>query len=211
MIVDLIKLRVRAGFPANDDSHDEDLQAAADQALMLCETYCDRFFEKQSQIEQIWPTAGSFMVKRYPLESITSITNANGDAIEVGNVRTVDAPGIVLRGGCSIGGAGIWPLSIEYVGGFDPLPKDLEFAVLAAFDAVWSTTPGWGAAAGSAAEQVQKISVVGVGSIDFGTGGTTSGGAAGGSQVGSHPWGVLPVTVTSILQRYMNHTVISGG
>lgn len=208
-MIDIATLRARAGFASGDTSHDAELQAAADQALMLCETYCDRWFKKQPQTEQIWPSSGSYMVKRYPIESITSITNANGDAIDVSSVRTVGAPGIVLRGGCSIGGAGI---TIVYVGGFDPLPADLEFAVLAAFDAVWSTTPGWGATAGSAAEQVQKISVVGVGSIDFGTGGTSSGGSpSGGGQVGSHPWGVLSVNVTSILQRYMNHTVIGGG
>ena len=204
-------LRLRAGFAADDDTHDEDLEAAADQALALCETYCDRWFEKQEQTEQIWPTAGAFLAKRYPVESVTSITDANGDAFDPASVRIVNAAGIVLRGGCPIGGAGAWPAEIVYVGGFEPLPQDLVFALLAAFDAVWSSTPGWGAAAGSAAEQLQKISVVGVGSIDFGTGGTTSGGSAGGSQIGSQPWGVLPVMVTSILQRYMNHTVIGGG
>lgn len=210
-LIDIEVLRIRAGFDKADDTHDHDLEAAADQALALCETYCDRWFELKERTEQIWPTRGSYIVKAYPIESISAITDANGDTIDAGLYRTVDDAGIVLRGGCSIGGTGVWPMSITYEGGFDPLPKDLEFAVLAAFDAVWSSTPGWGAIAGSAAEQVQKISVVGVGSIDFGTGGTTSGGAAGGSQVGSQPYGVLPVTVTSILQRYMHHTVIGGG
>lgn len=209
--IDIEDLRVRIGLDPADAARDNELDAAADQALALCETFCDRWFEKKTQIEQIWPAHGSFLVKRYPIASVTSIKDANGDVIDSGLYRTVDTAGIVLRGGCSIGGAGLWPLSIEYVGGFDPLPKDLEFALLAAFDAVWGSTPGWGAAAGSAAEQVQKISVVGVGSIDFGTGGTTSGGTAGGTQIGAQPSGVLPVAVTAILQRYLNHTVILGG
>jgi hypothetical protein len=204
-------LRVRAGVPVGDNSRDVELEMAADQALALCETFCDRWFEKKPQTEQIWPIQGSYLVKRWPIESITTITDANGAVIDPGTYRTIDDAGIVLRGGCAIGGAGVWPLSIVYVGGFDPLPKDLEFALLAAFDAVWSSTPGWGATAGSSAEQVQKISVVGVGSIDFGTGGTTSGGSAGGTQYGSQPAGVLPAMVTSVLQRYMNHTVIGGG
>lgn len=203
-MIDIERLRKRAGFPIDDASHDEDLELAGEQALMLCETFCDRFFEKKSQTEQIWRQSGHFVVKRYPVESVTSITDTNGAVIDLARYGVQEEAGIIHR----IGGAS--PFKIVYVGGYDPLPPDLEYAILGAFDAVWASTPGWGAAAGSIAEQVQKISVVGVGSIDFGTGGTTSGGSSG-SSAESQPWGVLPVTVTSVLQRYMRHTVIGGG
>lgn len=209
-MIDPERLRVRAGFPVDDTTHDDELQLAFDQALTLCETYCDRWFVLMPQVEQIFPTRGAFMVRRYPIEVIDSISDANGGLIDPASYAINGSAGIVLRCGPYLGGMSIWPLEISYVGGYEPLPADLEYAVLGAFDAVWAATPGWGGSVGGAAGEMQKISVVGVGSIDFGSSSASSSGA-GGPQVGSQPWGVLPVTVTAVLQRYMNHTVIGGG
>jgi hypothetical protein len=210
-MIDIERLRVAAGLPVDDATRDAELELAYEQALTLCESYCDRWFPLQPQIEQIWPTRGAFMVKRYPIQSITAITDANGAQLAPATYLINAPAGIVLRYGAAIA-ASAWPLSIEYVGGYEPLPADLDYAVLAAFDAVWASTPGWGASSEASAGQMQKISVVGVGSIDFGTS-SSSTSTESGQRFASDlkPWGVLPVTVTAALQRYLNYAVIGVG
>lgn len=204
-------LRERIGLVPGDASRDAQLAAAWGQAIALCETYCDRKLEKATDTEELWPARGSLLVRRYPIESVTSITDASGTVLESSAYQVIDLAGIIVRAGAMMGGGGA-PLEVVYVGGYEPLPKDLEFAVLAAFDAVWAATPGWGAVSGAqSVGAVQKISIVGVGSLDLADSASSAASAGAGGQIGAQPWGILPISATSILSRYMNHTVIAGG
>lgn len=210
MAIAIDVLRERIGLDPTDASRDAQLTAAWAQALALCETYCDRKFEKATETEELWPARRSLLVRRYPIVSVTSITDASGAVLEASTYQVIDEAGIILRGGYGIPGGA--PLTIVYVGGYEPFPKDLEFAVLAAFDAVWASTPGWGAVGGSQSTgAVQKISIVGVGSLDFADSASSAASAGAAGQIGAQPWGILPISATSILARYMNHTVIAGG
>lgn len=189
-------------------------------ALAICETFCDRRFEyKEGETEQCMPGRYSLLVRRYPLIEVTSITSKAG-VLDPSSYYVVSDSGLILR---SCGGAGTpWGfgrdvLTVVYNGGFDPLPGDLDWALSQTFDALWAITPG--AQGGSAEAESQqrtpaKISVVGVGSIDFESASSSS--AAGfASQTrysgASAPWSIIPVRAMDILTRYMNQTVIAGG
>lgn len=206
MIAEIETLRTRIGLAADDASRDEQIELAEEQALALCESHCDRRFLLLDELEQIWPVGRSLMVKRYPIEEVLALTDAVGAIVDPSTYQVINESGIIS---CQGGGWGAYrfPVKVEYVGGYAPLPADLEYAMLAVFDVLWAETPGWGAAAGAPLDAaVSKVSVVGVGSLDFERGGTAS--SANNAAKGL---GALPATATATLQRYLNHTVMGGG
>lgn len=208
MAITVEMLRVRIGLDPGDASRDTDLTAALAQATAICETYCDRRFALADDVEQLTPGRYSLQVRRYPIVTVTSITNGLGEALELAGVQVLKEQGLILR----VGGGGADVFTVAYRGGYEPLPVDLEYALLGAFDQVWATTPGWGAESGAQSTgDLQKISIVGVGSLDFASPTSSSASGDGGKQSAGQSWGILPVSVTSILSRYMRHTVIAGG
>lgn len=202
-------LRARVGLDPTDASKDVVIAATEAAALAICETYCDRFFEfKADAQEQILPGRYSLLVKRYPLVSVTSITREGStDPLDPSSYAVVNESGVILRGG------GCWAsglYTVDYAGGYDPLPPDLQWALLLVFDAAWAIAPSGGASGAGElpAGALSKISVVGVGALEF----DTSAAAVGaGSKSKSTPWSIIPVTAVDVLTRYMNHTVIAGG
>lgn len=209
-MIDATMLRARVGFDPADPSHDADLTACLAQAIAMCETYCDRWFDyKADEEEQIYPARSALLVKRYPLEAVTSIVDDIGETLDPAGYDIVGEAGVILRGGCGWYRA---PVTVTYAGGYQEYPPDLQYALLAAFDAVWASTPGWGAATNvneREAGVISKISIVGVGSLDY----SGPGGGGGSTQRFASdvaPWGVLPVSVVAVLTRYMNSTVIAG-
>lgn len=206
-------LRVRVGLAADDTSKDTEITLSWNQAFAVCETYCDRWFDfKDDEVERfVLSSRYSLLLKRYPLKEITYIQFDDGVPWETDTYTIAeDRAGIVLRGpaGTGVGwGYGNKPVTVKYAGGYQTLPVDLELAMMYAFDETWKAS---GASSGTVAVDapVTKISVVGVGSVDFGETKTSSGGTRFASDVA--PWGLLPVEATAILQRYMNHTVMGG-
>jgi hypothetical protein len=205
MIAPIEVLRTRIGLAADDDTRDADIELAEEQALALCESHCDRWFLLLDELEQIWPVGRSLMVKRYPIESVIAITDAVGATVDPMTYQVINDSGIIACQGQGWGAYRV-PVKVEYTGGYEPLPADLEYAMLAVFDVLWAETPGWGATAGIPLDAaVAKVSVVGVGSLDFDRGGSASS-----TNNASKGLGAIPATATAALQRYLNHTVMGG-
>jgi hypothetical protein len=206
MIAAIETLRTRIGLAADDDTRDAEIELAEAQALALCESHCDRRFLLLEELEQIWPVGRSLMVRRYPIEEVLAITDAQGVILETSTYQVINESGIISCRGCGWGAYRV-PVKVEYIGGYDPLPADLEYAMLAVFDVLWAETPGWGASAGVPPDAaLAKVSVVGVGSLDFERGGSVSS-----TNNAAKGLGALPATATATLQRYLNHTVMGGG
>jgi hypothetical protein len=106
------------------------------------------------------------------------------------------------------------PLVLTYFAGYRTLPPTLLWAMNAVFDAVWASDSAFGGTAGSGLIQgsgaVKKVSLVGIGSVDFdvGTTAVSSGSGAGG---GADPWSLIPATVVAVLDRFRRESVVGCG
>jgi hypothetical protein len=104
------------------------------------------------------------------------------------------------------------PYQIAYYGGFKILPPVLVWALLAVFDAVWSSDSSFGGTAGGGLIQgsgaVKKVSLVGIGSVDLDVGTTVSDGSGGNSGAA---WGLIPSAARTILDRYRRESAVGVG
>lgn len=218
--------RVRIGLAPDDAMRDEDLMTALDAALAAAESYCDRHFAKQADTQEVrqWPASRELLLRRYPIESLTNLRPLPphpGPALDPAPAPSSDPVSIPSRWRMEAkrGVVHLWasaePLSIAsgftiaYVGGYDPLPADLEAALWMIFDSLWSTTPGWGAAAGSqisAGGAVKSFAIDGM-SIGYDTDATVGNAGAGDAQA----WGVLPARAVGILNFYRAESAALGG
>ena len=152
-------------------TQDAELQVALDTALAIAEGYCDRKFMHASQVETFTHSSGnSISLIRYPLDSDPTLS---GDQ----NTYKFHADwenGVVHFDG----GIAEHKMTVTYSGGYVTLPGDLEYALWGIFDGVWSNMQNVGSVG---AGGVDKISLVGVGSISY------SGGGVGGSGSGGDP------------------------
>jgi len=206
MTIDLARLRIRIGLAADDESQDPAISAAIADVIGIAELYLDRALTLGDYTE-IFEAGDSVLILRgWPVTAIASVT-ADDLPIDVGTYR-VNLP----WGRISSRGGEAWPqgpVTVTYTGGFDDFPAPLEWALLQIFDIVWRNDPAYGGVAGasSTGPDIQKVSVVGVGSIDYGS--TSASGSASGGQ--ADPWGMIPADVADVLLRYANNSVIGVG
>ena len=151
-------------------TQDVQLQAALAAALAIAEGYCDRYFMHVSgQTEVRTHVSGSSVsLMRYPLDGVPSIS---GDSNTYKFHADLDN-GVIHFDGRYVD----HKLTIFYSGGYVTLPADLEYALWGIFDGVWSNMNNAGSVS---AGGVDKISLVGVGSISYDTGSGASSGSAG--------------------------------
>lgn len=204
-------LRVRAGLQPADDTKDALLEQAAAATLDLVETYLDRKLELKDDIEYFYVGDKHILVHRWPIvrDSVTILVDDNPVSM---TDKLVDYErGIIYRP--PTGGKGS-ESSVEYEGGYDPIPASLLWAMLAAFDSVWYGTPGWGGTPGAGqttgSGEVKKVTLVGIGSVDLDTG-STSGSASRSGGNTSTAWGILSEDAITILDRYRRESVIGVG
>ena len=151
-------------------AQDVQLQAALDAALAIAEGYCDRYFmHAPAQVEKRTHVAGSSVsLMRYPLDAEPTLS---GDSPTYKFHADWDN-GVIHFDGNYVD----HKLTVTYSGGYVTLPADLEYALWGIFDGVWSNMNNAGAVS---AGGVDKISLVGVGSISYDTGSGASSGSAG--------------------------------
>ena len=151
-------------------TQDAELQGALDAALAIAEGYCDRYFmHTPTQVETFTHVFGkSVSLKRYPLDAEPTMA---GDQKSY-KFHADWGDGVVHFDG----GVVDHKLTVTYSGGYVTLPADLEYALWAVFDGVWSNMNNAGSVS---AGGVDKISLVGVGSISYDTGSGASSGSAG--------------------------------
>lgn len=187
---------------------DTQLQAAIDVALAVAEKYCDRQFQYAAEVASFYHVkAESIKLYRYPVEQIVSITSVSGGS----NIGATDYKAHLSSGTILFKG---WrndeQIDVSYAGGYKTLPADLELALWDVFNAIWSSTPGWGAAAGTGASTasgaIKSINVPDVGKIDF----DVSGGAAASSSIGGLGGYITPLAST-LLERYKAESICGAG
>lgn len=216
-------LRVRIGLQPDDDSQDANLEAAADATLAILETYLDRKLEYQSDEQTFFAPDRSILMRRWPIDygTVELIWYPNGapDPVLLSGPSLMDSVvpnsnwidyerGIVFAWPAGVG----FPLTVTWTGGFQTLPPDLLWAWWAAFDLIWASSPTWGGGSGGGSTGVAKrITLVGIGSVEFDTSATAGSTGSGSTGYDSAPWGILPINVTSVLDRYRRESVIGVG
>jgi hypothetical protein len=221
MPLDPATLKARLGIDASDTSKDAVIDVVAGQAQGLAENYCDRGFDVADQAEDFPNTASSAQLFRYPVTAVTGfwrLLHQNGVPLaedrggDVTIYRLDKARGIVWPGGWGWASNPDAQLHIEYTGGLETWPPDLDWAVTAIFDLLWAETPGGGVEPGAggatAFDVVKRFSVVGAYSVELGSSGDAGSTSGGG---GDNSWGLLPPSITSVLDGYRRSTRLGIG
>ena len=235
MTWDLSSAKARLGI--EDAAQDPAVTSAMTLAIAVAEGYCDRGLLRQDEAQEFTlPCGPSLLVRRYPLVSLASITPLDpqveppADPIAVPETWRIDKK----RGIVYIVGVPPWVSAarldaapptmfyegtragfvLHYTGGYDPLPADLEAALWQIFDAVWYSTPGWGADPGSQSGAatggaLKSFNIDGM-SLGFETASGGEAASKSGGDVGSFgPF--LPLGATTLLHPYRAETLIGIG
>lgn len=185
-------LRARVGIDPSDSSKDDDINAAWDMALALAETYCDRWFSYQTDASETFTHDGRMTcsLKRYPLESVASVTTLGTDGAPVDGYDFDAASGVVY-----LHGVFAHQYKVTYTGGFQTFPPDLLFALLLTFDNCWQAL--FETSASDDAEQaVKAMTVPDVGRLEYATGTESE------SSPGYGAFAALPSNAVALLSRY---------
>ena len=169
MSFDLATAKTRLNITGT--TQDAEIQAALNASLAIAEAYCKRRFSFAAEVAHYYHVeAGYLFVDRYPINSVTSVVRDNGQS----NIKykvNKSSGFLDLHGRYSDE-----ELQVTYSGGYATLPDDLVIALWGIFDGVWSNMNNAGSVS---AGGVDKISLVGVGSISYDTGSGASSGSAG--------------------------------
>ena len=151
-------------------AQDAELQVALDAALAIAEGYCDRkFMHTPTQVETFTHSSGnSISLIRYPLDADPTLS---GDRANY-SFHTDWENGVIHCDDFVVD----HKLTVTYSGGYVTLPADLEYALWGIFDGVWSNMQNAGSMGSGG---VDKISLVGVGSISYSGGGVGGSGSSG--------------------------------
>jgi hypothetical protein len=149
MAWDLATAKAWLGITGTDQ--DAEVQAAMDAVMLIAERYCNRRFLKAQEIETFNGDVATVLLSRVPVESITSVVAGESTLDPETGYVSDKRTGIVRC--CCDHRCRCWcgcVITIDYVGGFDPLPADLEMALYGCLGVLWArmqTPPGEAAAA----------------------------------------------------------------
>ena len=217
-------MRVRIGLLPDDATRDADILLAQDISLDMVETYLDRKLMYEDDVEEFFSASMGHLVRRWPLDpdEEIKITGKGFGSIDgnyvwavgvneygAGHYFAIDfEKGIIYSPSYAYG----WPLEISYTGGFEVLPPTLQWALLRVFDLVWASDSSFGNTSGSTVTTgaVKKVSLVGIGSVELDSGGSSSSSGDSGG-INADAWGLLPATVTSVLDRWRRESAVGVG
>jgi hypothetical protein len=193
---DLLTAHSRLGL--TDASKDYYVNLGIATALAIAEKYCDRNFMQATETAKFYYVVGeTLQLSRYPITAVTSISGSSGSTLNTNSYKVNLGAGQIIFNGIAVD----QELDVTYSGGYTTLPLDLELALWSIFDAIWTATPGAGAAIGSVVSttgKIKSVSVPDVGRIDYETSSSSS--AAG--TVGSLGVGFITDTAISLLEPY---------
>ncbi len=183
MAFDLATANTRLGLTAGPQ--DALVTSALNAALAAAENYCDRrFLYKRDTVAFYDARSNKLLLDRYPIVSVNTIANkGSGSLIDASTYHIHDWAGMVIFHGTPF----FHELDIDYTGGYQTLPADLELALWIIFDAMWplySANSGGGGGAGGVSGAISSISVPDVGTLRFDTGSSGSGTGGGAGAVG---------------------------
>jgi hypothetical protein len=181
-------LRIRVGVAADNTSKDAFITASKDAAFSLMGNYCDRIFLYQADSTEVFTHSrgDTLSLKRYPIETVTSIIDESGNQITDFHV---DADTGLIRFDSA------WAfhqVTVTSTGGFDEdvLPSDLLMAFYSTFDVLYASAIGTSQVSST---EISSITIADVGTIRYNT--ETPESAYG---VGSF----LPSTAKALLEKY---------
>jgi len=165
-------LRVRIGIEFDDPSKDPEITLAKDTAFALMGNYCDRdFILAVGNVEKFTHLIGmTFPLRRYPVDTITSIVDDNGTAYTRYHINQNN--GVV-----HMDDHGAYhELICTYTGGYDEdaLPLDLLQAFYELFDQEYALVDG---GAVSSAGELSAVTVFDVGTVKYNTDSADTSGA----------------------------------
>jgi hypothetical protein len=182
-------LRVRVGLTSTDTTKDDEITVVKDTSFAMMGNYCDRLFPLlDAAVEKFTHHSGfTIQVKRFPIDSIASIVDADGMATtqyhfdaETGTIYLDFV-------------AGFHQGVVTFKGGYDEddLPPDLLMAFYSVFDQEWELAQGGTV---SSAGQISSVTVQDVGTVRY-----TTDSSDGGTSYGDF----LPPRAKSLLASYM--------
>jgi hypothetical protein len=186
----------RLGIDPADTSHDIEIQTALDVTLVTIETKLSRGLLQQREIMEFpMNDTGYIWVHRFPVQQVYSLTSASHS---IRNFTVFPKKARVY-----VGGAGDYTL--DYEGGFQYLPANLEWAMWAAFDLMYeqiSNPTAGGATIIQGSGEVQSVTIQDLGTVRFDVGATSVGGIG---QVSNDPayWDWL-APWASVLKLYVH-------
>ena len=190
-------------LPALTQAQTALIQPMLDTAMALAETYCNRKFDYANEVESMPQPVlrKSLSLRRYPLESVTSIVQAHG-AVDITEWHLDKDSGLVHLHGWH----GSHEMTVTYKGGYSVLPFDLELALWQIFHGLWASTPGAGTSLGSsggALDGIKSIALPDVGTLSFFEGGSATASSGRGGAMG----GAIPALAAGILDLYRRELV----
>jgi hypothetical protein len=174
--------------------------AAATRALTLAlatvETWLDRPLEKAERTETNWLLSGVIRLRAWPVETVSALTIVNGQPLDLSWLIIDNRTGLV----CAPLLAG--QTTTTYIGGYDPMPADLELALWQVAAALYPTVQS--AAGASTGQAIKRVTTPDVGTVEFATNG------AAGGEADSLLGATLSPQIESLLARYRAESVVGG-
>jgi hypothetical protein len=202
----------KARLGITDDAQDAQITQALNVSLGLAEKYCDRRFQKKDETARFfgdsWPT---LLVRRYPILSVAEVRAPTGDVIDSSRYGIDYDNGMILLGSGNMVVPSRWSrgaVEVDFTGGYEPLPDDLELALWLVFDAVWFKSPGMGLPGGTAPEPTVRSFAIDGMSIGYENAATVSGSPSSGG--GPAAWGLMPASSVATLNLYRAETAWGG-
>jgi hypothetical protein len=187
MAFDLVAAKARLNLSGS--SSDAMVQVAIDTALAIAERYCDRAFLYKAETASFYYFMGeALQLPRYPVEQVSTVTGFTNTI----NYRLHHSVGQVQFGHQVSSDYA----TVTYAGGYRVLPADLELALWAIFDDVWTELQPTSGSSTSGSGAITSISVPDVGTIRMEGSGKSSGN--GGAGVG----GIIPDIAINLLEPY---------
>jgi hypothetical protein len=152
---DLATAKIRLGLTTT--AQDALVTLTLSTAIAVAERYCDRKFMYAAETVKFYDFHGHMMfLPRYPIVAVLPSSTGIPSTYHVHNRLGA----IELHGATYIETA-----SIDYAGGYQVLPADLELALWGVFDTLWPTLSGGGTTV--AAGTIESITVSDVGTVRF--------------------------------------------
>ena len=180
---DLQTAKQRLNIPPADTTQNNAIQAALDAVLAFAEKYCDRQFLYSGQRVSFYYFTGRVLqLHRYPIDQILQVSQSVGDYKVHRIAGQIEFPG----------NQAFDEITIDYTGGYQPLPADLEMAFWMIFDDVYGAVSGTGGISAGGVKSVR----VGEISVAYDTGAQASSGG------GLSLFGMPNALVKSVLDLY---------
>lgn len=205
--------KARLGIPDSDTSKDDAITACLAMGMAVAETYCDRGFQLTQEVQEIYGLyQRTLRTYRYPIKVVNSVKTISPGAdpyeVDPSTLTIFKKDGQIIASG----GLSGTQVQIDYEGGYDPLPVDLEWALWGIFDAIWYSTPGFGVAPGDTGTAepgvIKSFWINGV-RLEYST--SSSSAAAAVNAEKEELYGVIPLPSVSVLSRYRAESALSGG